>query len=106
MKNMTQPVSYHALLLLLAALGGAILLAQRRPTLIGCYSLAGLGSLAGNGTVGANYNHLLEILLICCLLLGVLVSCLLDHPLTVWRALALAGVLALIALQMPRFRCR
>lgn len=101
LKNLRQFVDFHRLLLPLAALGLAGIVRARRPSLVGLYAAFGLTSLIGNGTIGANANHLLEALLVCCLLVGVLVS----RCAVAWRrpapAAALAVVLVLLAAQLP-----
>lgn len=102
-ENLRTLVDRHALLLVLACLGLAVLIARRRPSLVALYALTGAGSLIGAGTVGANANHLLEALLPACLAVGVLAAWLGNR----WRqprhAVALALVLLVLALQIPAF---
>lgn len=101
LKNLRQFVAFHRLLLPLAALGLACVIRARRPSLVGLYAAFGLTSLIGNGTIGANANHLLEALLVCCLLVGVLVS----RCAVAWRrpapAAALLAALVILTAQLP-----
>jgi hypothetical protein len=99
--NLGTLVTRHAVLLALAGLGLAGLLVRRRPSLIALYALTGTLSLVGAGTIGANANHLLEALLPACLVVGAGVAWLGRQWRQSGHAAALAGVLLLLALQIP-----
>jgi len=101
-RHLQRLVSYHRYLLALAALGFALLLRLRRPSLLVTYAPLAAGTIVGSGVVGANNNHLLEPLLASCILVGVLVGLCAAR----WRqpsaAALLVATLLLLAVQLPQ----
>ena len=101
-RHLQRLISFHAILLPLAALGFFLLLRRRQPSLLVCYAPLAVATIVGSGVVGANNNHLLEPLLASCALVGVLVGLCLAR----WRRPPAAALLVatslLLAAQVPR----
>ena len=101
-RHLQRLISFHAILLPLAALGFFLLLRRRQPSLLVCYAPLAVATIVESGVVGANNNHLLEPLLASCALVGVLVGLCLAR----WRRPPAAALLVatslLLAAQVPR----